>query len=120
MSVDTLPHLHPLTHPKPSARMKTLLFTPQPAGEDRAGDLEGDGDLLRHVGHTARGAPAGLQVRRNIFWFARARSSGEVLSCLVTPAARHVAAVGARRSEDDLLKVEVNIRSGEERRLKRG
>lgn len=44
----------------------------QPAGEDRAGDLEGDGDLLRHVGHEARRAPAGLQVRLGFFFAALA------------------------------------------------
>lgn len=34
----------------------------QSAGEDRAGDLEGDGDLVRHLSHETRGAIAGLQV----------------------------------------------------------
>lgn len=38
------------------------VFSVQSAGEDRAGDLEGDGDLVRHLSHETRGAIAGLQV----------------------------------------------------------
>lgn len=41
---------------------ETLVFSVQSAGEDRAGDLEGDGDLVRHLSHETRGAIAGLQV----------------------------------------------------------
>lgn len=37
-------------------------FSVQSAGKDRAGDLEGDGDLIRHLSHQTGGAIAGLQV----------------------------------------------------------
>lgn len=41
------------------------MFSVQPAGEDRAGDLERDGDLIRHIRHKTRGAITGLQVHRD-------------------------------------------------------
>lgn len=41
---------------------ETSVFSVQSAGKDRAGDLEGDGDLIRHLGHQTGGAIAGLQV----------------------------------------------------------
>lgn len=41
---------------------ETSVVSVQSAGEDRAGDLEGDGDLVRDLSHETRGAIAGLQV----------------------------------------------------------
>lgn len=54
-------HFHHVFHSRPSLS-GTSVFSAQSAGKDRAGDLEGDGDLIRHLSHEARGAIAGLQV----------------------------------------------------------
>lgn len=55
-------HISIMSLPRWRSLSETSVFSVQSAGKDRAGDLEGDGDLIRHLRHETRGAVAGLQV----------------------------------------------------------
>lgn len=46
-----------------SVLMFCVHFPLQPVGEDRAGDVERDGDFIRYLSHAADGAAAGLPVK---------------------------------------------------------